>query len=92
MASTPALPTKFTTSVQAITGSGYFAGAVALDTSAAANTITVYDGTDATGIPLASFDCAASKSGSCLINTPVKFAAGLFVATTGACKGSVFVQ
>lgn len=66
-------------------------GVSALDTSASANVITVYDGTDATGKVIASIDLVASKSGGVDFNFPRVATAGVYVACTGACKGTVWI-
>lgn len=86
----------FTGDVQAISAALCAAGVgvvgvAALDTSASANHVTVYEGTDTSGKVLASFSLAASSGGGVDFAVPRRATAGVYVDTSGACKGTIWV-
>jgi hypothetical protein len=66
-------------------------GITALDTSASANVVTVYEGTDATGKVIGSMDLAASKSANLDFAVGRTARGGIYVACTGAVKGTVWI-
>lgn len=87
---------SFTADVQAVaaaaSGAGFgLVGVAFLDTSASANTCSVYDGIDATGKLLATVTVAASSGTTVTFPHPLRATGGIFVDTTGACKGTVWV-
>jgi len=87
-------PQPFSTGGQIMTAGtfGAFAGLVVLDTSGAANQISIYDGTSAAGTLVCSIDVPAGKSGNLAPKTPRVFVNGLFAVCTGSVKASVFIS
>lgn len=74
-----------------LTGAGTYRGLSIRDTSGAANTVTVYDNTSASGTVLASFQLAANASALDNVPDGVRCNTGIHLVSTGAIVGSVRV-
>lgn len=87
----------FTGTVQAVAAAACGAGqgvvgVTLFDTSAAANTVQVYDGTSTSGTLVASVTAAASSgAASPDFVSPRICTGGIYVVTTGACRGTVWI-
>ncbi len=67
------------------------AGLSVLDTSGSANVVSVYDGTSTSGVLVASAAVAANGSADLTFAVPRTCGTGVYVACTGAVKGTVWV-
>lgn len=87
--------TSFTATAQVVAAGGAaraVAGLSVLDTSASGNTVQVYAGTDATGQLLAAVVLAANGAAVIDFTAPRSAgSAGIYVACTGAVKGTVWL-
>ncbi len=61
------------------------------DTSGSTNTVTVYDGTSATGTVVATFQLAANATALDNVSDGLRCATGIHLVTSGAVVGSVRV-
>lgn len=87
---------SFTGDVQAVSATlcatGYaITGISFLDTSTSANTVAVYDGTSTSGKLIAAATVAGSGGTDIDFGSPRVATGGIYVDTTGACKGTVWV-
>lgn len=86
-----AVAVPVTGSALVFSGPTTFYGFSFLDTSAAANTITIYDGLTASGTILYHGSLASSAAGSFSLSGGVHARIGLYVDLTGDVTGSIWV-
>jgi len=91
-----ARPISFTGTVQAVaaaasTAGQFVVGIEIFDTTAAANTLQVYDGTSTSGNLIGTVTAAASSGNGRDFKIPRVATGGVYVVTTGACRGTVWI-
>lgn len=97
MPANPSVGYAFTATGQVLTfpanlGAGLLTGLSVKDTSASANTITLYDGTSNAGPVLAVISVAGNGSGEATVNAPRYFVNGIYAECTGSCKARAWVM
>lgn len=87
---------SFTGTVQLVAAASSAAGQAVvgitmIDTSAAANTVEVYDGTSTSGKLVGALTVASGAADSREFTHPRMVVGGVYVKTTGACRGTVWI-